>query len=78
MILIRIPGDIVHHVCTLSPGMHISITQVCSLIHLLLVMPATNAVSERSASVSPTAKSDIMSSTIASSPQTVTQHMYGG
>ena len=34
--------------------MRISITQVCSLIrsyiHLLLVMPATNAVSERSAS----------------------------
>ena len=42
--------DIVQHVCTLSPGMRISITQVCSLIHLLLVMPATNAVSERSAS----------------------------
>ena len=42
--------DIVQHVWTLSPGMRISITQVCSLIHLLLVMPATNAVSERSAS----------------------------
>lgn len=44
--------DIVQHVCTLSPGMRISITQVCSLIHLLLVMPAKNAVSEKSASAS--------------------------
>ena len=42
--------DIVQHVCSLSPGMRISITHVCSLIHLLLVMPATNAVSERCAS----------------------------
>ena len=37
------------HVCTLSPGVRMSITQVCSLVRLLLVMPATNAVSERSA-----------------------------
>ena len=42
--------DIVQHVCTLSPGVRLSITQVCSLVCLLLVMPATNAVSERSAS----------------------------
>ena len=42
--------DIVQHVCTLSLGMRMSITQVCTLVHLLLVMPATNAVSERSAS----------------------------
>eukprot|EP00731_Ephydatia_muelleri_P007058 Em0003g1306a len=42
--------DIVQHVCTLSPGVRMSITQVCSLVRLLLVMPATNAVSERSAS----------------------------
>ncbi|KAL5469095.1 hypothetical protein EMCRGX_G030291 [Ephydatia muelleri] len=42
--------DIVQHVCTLSPGVRLSITQVCSLVRLLLVMPATNAVGERSAS----------------------------
>ena len=42
--------DIVQHVCTLSPGVRMSITQVCSLVRLLLVKPATNAVSERSAS----------------------------
>eukprot|EP00731_Ephydatia_muelleri_P025509 Em0017g592a len=42
--------DIVQHVCTLSSGVHMSITQVSSLVRLLLVMPATNAVSERSAS----------------------------
>ena len=42
--------DIVQHVCTLFLGMRMSITEVCTLVHLLLVMPATNAVSERSAS----------------------------
>ena len=42
--------DIVKHVCTLSLGVHMSIMQVCTLLRLLLVMPATNAVSERSAS----------------------------
>ena len=42
--------DIVQHVCTLSLGMRMSITEVCTLVRLLLVMPATNAVSERSAS----------------------------
>ena len=42
--------DIVQHVCTLSLGMRMSITQVCTLVRLLLVMPATNAVGERSAS----------------------------
>ena len=42
--------DIVQHVCTLLLGVRMSIMQVRTLVRLLLVMPATNAVSERSAS----------------------------
>ena len=37
--------DVVQHVCTLSPGVRMSITPVCTLVCLPLVMPATNAVS---------------------------------
>lgn len=42
--------EIIKHIRSLSSGIRISISQVCILLNLLLVMPATNAVSERSAS----------------------------
>ena len=42
--------NIVQHVCTLSLGVHMNIMQVCTFVCLLLVMPATNAVSQQSVS----------------------------
>ena len=39
------------HVSSLSLAQHASISDVCSLLKLIYVTPATNAVSERSASV---------------------------
>ena len=42
--------DIKSHVSRLSPGIRSSMSEVCKLIKILMVMPCTNAVSERSAS----------------------------
>ena len=42
--------DVLDYVRSLSPGQRTSMSQVCVLLTLILVMPATNAVSERSAS----------------------------
>lgn len=42
--------DVIDYVRSLSPGQRVSMSQVCVLLTLILVMPATNAVSERSAS----------------------------
>ena len=42
--------DIKSYIVSLSPGVQSSLSQVCVLLKLILVMPATNAVSERSAS----------------------------
>ena len=42
--------DIKSYIVSLSPGVQSSMSQVCDLLKLILVMPATNAVSERSAS----------------------------
>jgi len=41
--------DVLDYVSSLSPGQRTSMSQVCILLTLILVMPATNAVSERSA-----------------------------
>ena len=42
--------DIKNYILSLSPGVQSSMSEVCKLLKLILVMPATNAVSERSAS----------------------------
>ena len=42
--------DIKQHMQSLSPGMQSSMSEAYTLLELILVMPATNAVSERSAS----------------------------
>ena len=42
--------DVIDYLKSLSPEQKISMSQVCVLLTLILVMPATNAVSERSAS----------------------------
>lgn len=42
--------DIKKYIVSLSPGVQSSMSEVCKLLRLILVMPATNAVSERSAS----------------------------
>jgi hypothetical protein len=42
--------DIKQHTQSLSPGMQSSMSEAYTLLRLILVMPATNAVSERSAS----------------------------
>ena len=39
------------HIVSLSPAQRASISEVCTVLKLIMVMPATNAVSERSASV---------------------------
>ena len=39
------------YITGLSPATHIGISEVCILLKLILVIPATNAISERSASV---------------------------
>ena len=39
------------HIQSLSPAQRVSISDVCTVLKLIMVMPATNAVSERSASV---------------------------
>lgn len=43
--------DIREYIVSLSPAQRISISEVCTVLKLIIVMPATNAVSERSASV---------------------------
>ena len=43
-------SDIQEHLKSLSPAFRSSMSEVCKLLKLFLVMPATNAVSERSAS----------------------------
>ena len=42
--------DIKSHISSLSPGMRSSMLEVCKLLKVLMVIPCTNAVSERSAS----------------------------
>ena len=42
--------DVKEHMQSLSPGMQSSMSEAFTLLRLILVMPATNAVSERSAS----------------------------
>ena len=42
--------DIKSHISSLSPRMRSSMSEVCKLLKILMVMPCTNAVSERSAS----------------------------
>jgi len=42
--------DIKSHLYSLSPGVRSSMSEVCKLLKILMVMPCTNAVSERSAS----------------------------
>ena len=42
--------DVLDYARSLSPGQRTSMSQVCVLLTMILVMPATNAVSERSAS----------------------------
>ena len=42
--------NIKSHVTSLSPGMRSSMSEVCKLLKILMVMPCTNALSERSAS----------------------------
>lgn len=42
--------DIVEHFRSLSPAHRSCISEICKLLRLILVIPATNAVSERSAS----------------------------
>ena len=39
------------HIVSLSPAQRFSMSQICTLLKLIMVMPATNAVSECSASV---------------------------
>ena len=39
------------YVVSLSPAQRVSISEVCTVLKLIMVIPATNAVSERSASV---------------------------
>ena len=43
-------SDVQKYVQSLSPAMRSSISEVIVLLKLILIMPATNAVSERSAS----------------------------
>ena len=49
---VRIAGnaDIKEHMKSLSPGIRSSMSEAFTLVRLILVMPATNAVSERSTS----------------------------
>ena len=42
--------DVLDYVRSLSPGQRTSMSQLCVLLTLILILPATNAVSERSAS----------------------------
>ena len=42
--------DLKSHISSLSPGMRSSMSEVCKLLKILMVMPCNNAVSERSAS----------------------------
>ena len=42
--------DVLGYVRSLSPGQRASMSQLCVLLTLILILPATNAVSERSAS----------------------------
>jgi len=42
--------DIYKHLRALSPSHHVLVSQVIRLVKFILLMPATNAVSERSAS----------------------------
>ena len=43
--------NIKEYVASLSPAQRISISEVCTVLKLILVTPATNAISERSGSV---------------------------
>ena len=44
------PCEVIEYMKTLSPAMQTGLSEVVKLLTLILVMPATNAVSERSAS----------------------------
>ena len=44
-------ATIKEHIVSLSPAQRVLISEVCTVLKLIMVMPATNAISERSASV---------------------------
>ena len=44
-------ATIKEHIVSLSPAQGVLISEVCTVLKLIMVMPATNAISERSASV---------------------------
>ena len=44
-------ATIKEHIVSLSPAQRVLISEVCTVLKLITVMPATNAISERSASV---------------------------
>ena len=42
--------DVKSHICSFLTAVRCSMSEVCNILKILMVMPATNAVSERSAS----------------------------